>query len=114
MQRSPASWNSTAVRLSGWLRPALDGMISPPWRDSPLPGHDPLEVMRPWQEMGALLQVNAGSLTGHYNRSSPGSERLAWQMIEQGLVDLLATDHHGPRRRGVCPREARATLTARG
>jgi tyrosine-protein phosphatase YwqE len=70
--------------------------------------------MRGWQELGALLQVNVGSLTGHYQNSSPGSEQLAWQMIAEGLVDLLATDHHGPRRRGVSPLEALNTLIARG
>jgi protein-tyrosine phosphatase len=89
-------------------------VIAHPERYYYLPGHDPLEVMRTWQEMGALLQVNAGSLTGHYNRSSPGSERLAWQMVELGLLDLLSTDHHGPRRNGVSPRAALEALIARG
>jgi protein-tyrosine phosphatase len=79
-----------------------------------LPGHDAIEVMRTWQELGALLQVNVGSLTGHYRGSSPRSERLAWEMIGSGLVDVLATDHHGPRRSGVSPREALDTLIARG
>jgi protein-tyrosine phosphatase len=89
-------------------------VIAHPERYRYLEGHDPLELIRSWQELGALLQVNVGSLTGHYNRSSPGSERLAWQMIEQGLVDLLATDHHGPRRPGVSPAEALESLIARG
>ena len=79
-----------------------------------LPGHDALEVMRTWQELGALLQVNVGSLTGHYRGSSPKSEHLAWEMIESGMVDVLATDHHGPRRSGVSPREALNALIARG
>jgi tyrosine-protein phosphatase YwqE len=61
-----------------------------------------------------VLQVNVGSLTGHYRGSSPGSERLAWQMIGAGMLDVLATDHHGPRRRGVSSREALDALIARG
>jgi protein-tyrosine phosphatase len=89
-------------------------VIAHPERYHYLPGHNPLDVMRAWQELGALLQVNVGSLTGHYSRSSPGSEILAWQMIEEGLLDLLATDHHGPRREGVSPREALNALIARG
>jgi protein-tyrosine phosphatase len=89
-------------------------VIAHPERYRYLTGHNPLDVMRTWQELGALLQVNVGSLTGHYNRSSPGSERLAWQMIELGLVDLLATDHHGSGRTGVSPREALDALIARG
>jgi hypothetical protein len=35
-------------------------------------------------------------------------------MIAAGLVDVFATDHHGPRRTGVSPREALETLIARG
>jgi protein-tyrosine phosphatase len=89
-------------------------VIAHPERYHYLPGHDPLDVMRTWQELGALLQVNVGSLTGHYQRSTPGSETLAWQMVEEGLVDLLSSDHHGPRRAGVSPREALNALIARG
>ena len=89
-------------------------LIAHPERYSYLAGHDPISVMRTWQEMGALLQVNVGSLTGYYNRSNPGSERLAWKMSELGLIDVLATDHHGPRREGVSPRETLDALIARG
>ena len=88
-------------------------VIAHPERYSYLPGSEPLQLMRTWQDLGALLQVNVGSLTGHYNRSSPGSQALAWKMVEQGLVDVLATDHHGPRRAGVSPREAWDALIAR-
>jgi len=104
--------HNDVVRTVHWAGRQI--VIAHPERYRYLEGHNPLEVMRTWQELGALLQVNVGSLTGHYNRSSPGSERLAWQMIEQGLVDVLATDHHGPRRSGVSPREALDTLIARG
>jgi protein-tyrosine phosphatase len=100
------------------VREVLDAgrqiVIAHPERYSYLAGHDPLQVMHTWQELGALLQVNVGSLTGHYNRSSPGSEELAWKMVGEGLVDVLATDHHGSRRRGVSPREALEALIARG
>jgi protein-tyrosine phosphatase len=100
------------------IREVLDAgrqiLIAHPERYEYLPGHDPLELMRRWQELGALLQVNVGSLNGHYRNSSPGSDELAWQMVEGGLVDVLASDHHGPRRAGVSPREALETLIARG
>jgi protein-tyrosine phosphatase len=89
-------------------------VIAHPERYRYLTGHDPLDLMRQWQELGALLQVNVGSLTGYYEASSPGSKALAWQMVAASLVDLLATDHHGNRRRGVSPREAAETLIARG
>jgi protein-tyrosine phosphatase len=100
------------------IREVLDAgrqiVIAHPERYRFLPGHDPLELMRRWQELGALLQVNVGSLNGHYRNSSPGSDELAWQMVGMGLVDVLASDHHGPRRTGVSPREALETLIARG
>jgi len=89
-------------------------VIAHPERYHYLPDHNPIDVMRTWQELGALLQVNVGSLTGHYRRSSPQSEGLAWQMIDAGLADIFATDHHGPRREGVSPAEARNALIARG
>jgi protein-tyrosine phosphatase len=77
-------------------------------------GLEPLAVMRRWREMGALLQVNVGSLSGHYEDHRPGSEALAWAMAAEGMVDIIATDHHGPRRTGVSPLEGFEALVARG
>jgi protein-tyrosine phosphatase len=74
----------------------------------------PLEVMRRWQAMGALLQVNAGSFGGHYRDHRPEAEGTAWAMVAEGLVDLVATDHHATRRSGVSPLEAFEELCARG
>ena len=70
--------------------------------------------MRRWRELGALLQVNAGSFNGYYAHSNPGAEGLAWAMVEHGLVDIISTDHHGMRRAGVSLLEAFEALTARG
>jgi protein-tyrosine phosphatase len=76
---------------------------------------EPIELMRRWRGLGALLQVNAGSFSGHYRAHNPGSMRLAWEMVGHGLVDLVSTDHHGTTRRsGVSPREAFEALVARG
>ena len=89
-------------------------VVAHPERYHYLPGTEPLDLMRRWRELGALLQVNAGSFAGHYRSHSPGSERLAWDMVANGLVDLVATDHHGVRRSGVSPLEAFEALAARG
>ena len=89
-------------------------VVAHPERYHYLPGIEPIALMRRWRGLGALLQVNAGSFTGHYNGYSPDAEVLAWQMVEHGLVDIVATDHHGPRRTGVSPREAFEALAARG
>jgi len=46
--------------------------------------------------------------------AAPGSDRLAWRLVETGLVDLIATDHHGCRRPGVSLRAAYDALVAAG
>jgi protein-tyrosine phosphatase len=89
-------------------------VIAHPERYHFVPGTEPLDLIRRWRDRGALLQMNVGSLGGHYAGSSPESERLAWAMIEADTADLLATDHHGPRRDGVWPRAAFDLLDARG
>jgi protein-tyrosine phosphatase len=89
-------------------------VIAHPERYQYLPGIEPLDQMRRWRALGALLQVNAGSFNGHYRHSNPGAEALAWEMVENRLVDLVATDHHGIRRVGVSLREAYEALAARG
>ena len=89
-------------------------IVAHPERYHYLPGIEPIELMGRWRDLGALLQVNAGSFTGHYTDYSPDSETLAWEMVSHGLVDIVATDHHGTRRAGVSPREAFEALAARG
>lgn len=44
-----------------------------------------------FRELGALLQINLLSLTGHYG---PGQRKLAKYLIKNGLADLLGTDCH--------------------
>lgn len=89
-------------------------VIAHPERYAYPAGTDPLGLMRRWRERGALLQVNAGSFTGHYAQQRPASESLAWELVAEGMVDLIGTDHHGPRRLGVSALEAYAALRARG
>jgi len=45
-----------------------------------------------WREMGALLQVNYGSLVGRYG---DGPRRRAATLLERGWADLFSTDFHG-------------------
>lgn len=51
--------------------------------DSPLPSE--------WKAAGALLQVNAGSLTGKYG---PQARSVALGLLEHGLVDYICSDYH--------------------
>ena len=89
-------------------------VVAHPERYRYVPGIGPLEQMRRWRELGALLQVNAGSFNGYYAHSNPGAEGLAWARVDHGRVDLVSTDHHGIRRAGVSLREAFEALAARG
>ena len=89
-------------------------VIAHPERYTYLPGHEPLDLMRRWRDAGALLQVNAGSFSGYYRDHRPGSDTLAWAMVAEGMVDIIGTDHHGPRRVGVSPLEVFTALRARG
>lgn len=70
---------------------------------------DPEEAIEAWHEVGATMQVNQPSLLGLYGAPA---EALAWRLLSQGRVDLLASDYHG---RGE-PRidRARSVMDERG
>ncbi len=70
---------------------------------------DPRGWVRRVREAGALTAVNAGSLLGSYG---PGPGRTARRLLADGLVDLVASDHHArpPRTDGL--EEVRAPLAA--
>lgn len=69
-----------------------------------------LEELRRWKAAGALLQVNVGSLLGDYGA---GAEALAWQALNEGLADLVSTDHHADHR-VASPRAAVVRISQRG
>lgn len=49
-----------------------------------------------WVQRGALVQVTAGSLTGDFGRSA---SRVAWRLLDEGLVHVIASDAHDSSRR---------------
>ncbi len=51
-----------------------------------------LDLARAWREAGAYLQLNYGSLVGHYG---PGAKLGAFRLLTAGLADYLCTDFHG-------------------
>ena len=61
------------------------------------------EMLRTLRDGGALVQVVAPSLLGRWG---PETAATAWELIDRGLVDLLASDAHGHRRRRPHLREA--------
>lgn len=55
------------------------------------------------REMGAYLQVNAGSITGSYDRSV---KKFLREVLKAHLVQLVGTDAHGPEKRSPKMQEA--------
>lgn len=53
-------------------------------------------ILRWRQAYGMLLQITAGSFVGAFG---PLSQRRAWQWLESGLVDVVASDAHDVQRR---------------
>lgn len=62
-----------------------------------------------WRRVGALVQVNAGSLLGRYG-DRPA--RLAWRLLGAGFADYLSSDYHARGRLALS--EVRASLERRG
>ncbi len=54
-------------------------------------GISDVAVAAEWKHAGGLLQVNGGSLLGRYG---PYARHLAFQLLEQGLVDYVCSDYH--------------------
>lgn len=59
--------------------------------------------VRQMRELGALIQVNAGSVLG---REGLRQQRFCWELMKQELVDVVASDAHGleyrPVELGLC------------
>jgi protein-tyrosine phosphatase len=84
------------------LRPVFQELLDREWR--PVLAHvERYAYLRPsdehldaWREDGVLAQVNASSLAGAHGRAV--GDR-AWEIIERGSADLVASDVHGPHMR---------------
>lgn len=64
-------------------------------------------LVRPLAERGWLLCLNAPSLLGEHGSTS---ERAAWQLLDDGVVTLAASDAHGIGRPPVLDRAYRAVV----
>lgn len=70
---------------------------------------DPLVEAARWREMGAVLQVNGGSIAGLYTEQAT---RLAHMLLHEGLVDIVSSDHHGDFRAHAPALSAKALASA--
>jgi protein-tyrosine phosphatase len=66
-----------------------------------------LEEIAAWVESGALVQVTAQSLTGHFGRRATEFCRL---LLDRGLVHFIASDGHDCEHRPPCMDRGRAWL----
>ncbi|UCG76251.1 MAG: hypothetical protein JSV95_02805 [Gemmatimonadota bacterium] len=64
-----------------------------------------------WREMGALMCLNVASLWGRYGREA---ETVAHRMLADGLVDVIASDHHARPNRSESVRQAWDRLAEAG
>jgi len=64
-----------------------------------------------WRELGASLQVNAGSLVGRYGQEA---RKTAFRLLRRGWVDYLASDFHGHASHRLYHEEACEALEALG
>jgi protein-tyrosine phosphatase len=68
---------------------------------------DDPDIVAQWKEQGALIQVNQGSLLGHFGSTAAG---VAEELLDQELVTCLASDAHGTRGRTTRMDETRLLL----
>ena len=80
-------------------------IITHPERNTILQSH--FKDLEEWVRAGVLVQITAMSLTGAF-----GSQvrECAFQMVRMGMVHLVATDAHSPRRRPPVLSKAREVL----
>ncbi len=79
----------------------MAGVLSHPERNQGLMKHP--ELLGPLVDQGCLMQVTAGSLMGTFGAAS---QKVAEDMLNQGLVHFLATDAHSPKARRPLLRRA--------
>lgn len=72
--------------------------------------HSHYEVVSRINALGCLMQVTAGSLTGNFGKSA---RFIAERMLDEGRVDILATDSHNTKSRPPVLSKARQLVEDR-
>ena len=54
------------------------------------------EMAEDWKRLGYVIQCNKGSFQGRFGRNE---QRLAYHLMDRGLVDAIASDTHRPYKR---------------
>lgn len=93
--------------LAGLREQGLRAILAHPERYAGLDGEPALVAS--WRAAGAVLQVNAGSITGRYGEAP---RQRAKQLLSAGAAGIIASDFHGRGSPNV--EEARVVLEAVG
>ena len=95
-----------ADRLVDWLRArGIRPLLAHPERNKEIMRN--ADKLRPFTAAGCLLQVTAGSLTGHFG---PPARERALQLLEEELIFAVATDAHNLEHRPPALAAARAVI----
>lgn len=97
-------------KLSRWLIDmGIRPLIAHPERNKVV--LDNIEKISPYIEMGCLLQVTAGSVTGAFGKPAQNAAEL---LLERGWVSVIATDAHNLLHRAPLMTQVSALLRQRG
>ena len=80
--------------LDGLIRRRVRPILSHPERHCFL--QQSAGIVDSWVSAGVVIQITAGSLLGDFGRSA---RTTAWELVERGLVGLVATDAHDAEQR---------------
>ena len=95
-------------RLTAWLlRQGVQPMIAHPERNKA--AMKTPNKLKPFIEQGCLFQVTAGSMAGHFGEHA---QKLATQLLRDGLITILATDAHNIQHRPPIMSVARKVVIA--
>lgn len=83
----------SAEKIEGYLKKVLDAGLTPLIAHVERYGSLDEDKIRRFTEMGARVQVNAGSVLG---REGHWQKKLCWSLLRHGLVDAVASDAHDP------------------
>ena len=99
-------FTSTDEILSDLVGAGMMPIITHPERNGRL--QQRLDDIARWVELGCLVQVTAGSVTGRFGKRA---RTCVDQLMERGLVHFVASDAHDLQHRPPSLREAHAAMT---
>lgn len=101
----------SAEKIEGYLKKILDAGLTPLIAHVERYGSLSEDRIRGFVEMGAKVQINAGSVLG---REGHWQKKLCWSLLRHKLVCAVASDAHDPTYRpnelGLCARKIKQKL----